>query len=310
MSGRDRPWYHEHGNAEAIIKKYNGINAMTQSELFNYVKTNYGGDFSKFKTDYNQVVNSHWRYGSGSGKKRDGSQSNPWDDKPHLRLDINAIQQEWDYQKGADLMLSPIESVLGQTPKDFVENKVPISARFNTALKGLVGEETLNVNKGGFKPVEEFEFDTKDPKTGKITKTKPIESYKNTLKEKASGVKKIDTGESARAMLASMARRGVKGVSSSSAAQSSFKQMSETASAANNRQQTINNIKHKDEARNNLTKLTTDLIKYNVERKQDLQATLGETVVGMANLAAANSGYEELRTLNNQPFSHFGRKKD
>jgi hypothetical protein len=308
MASKDRPWFHEHGNADALFDKYSKIGQMSQTELFNYVKENHGGDFAAFKKNYNQVVNSHWRYGSGSGRKRDGE--NPFDARPDLKLDTAAIEQEWNYQKGADLMLSPIESVLGQTPQDFIENKVPINQRYNSVMEKLVGAETLNVNKGGFKPVEEFEFSKTDPDTGEVTKTKPIESYKNTLKEKASGVKKIDTGGGARAMLASMARRGVKGVSSSSAAQSSFKQMAARSSAKNNKQQIINNVKHKDEARANLTKLTSDLIKYNVERKQDLQATLGETVTGMANLAAANAGYEELRTLNNQPFSHFSRKKD
>lgn len=305
-SGRDRKWFHPGANEQKLFDTYSKIGQMSQTELFNYVKENHGGDFSQFKKRYNEVVNSHWRV--GTGRKRHGV--NPFDARPDLKLDTAAIEEEWNYQKGSDLMLSPIESVLGQTPQDFIENKVPINQRYNNVMQQLVGAETLNVNKGGFKPVEEFEFSKTDPDTGEVTKTKPIESYKNTLKEKASGIKKVDTGGGARAMLASMARRGVKGVSSSSAAQSSFKQMAARSSAKNNKQQIINNVKHKDEARANLTKLTSDLIKYNVERKQDLQATLGETVTGMANLAAANAGYEELRTLNNQPFSHFSRKKD
>lgn len=308
MASEDRPWFHEHGRGGELYKEYSKFSNMSQRELFEHVRKNYGGDFSSFKADYNNVVNSHWRYGPQGGKKRDGE--NPFDSRPDLKIDVNAIEQEWNYAKGADTMLKPLESILGQRVKDFIQDGTPLKNRFSAVLSGLVGGETLNVNKGGFKPVEEFSIDKKDPKTGEVTKTRPIQEYKKTLKEKASGITTVDTGGTARGILASLARKGVSGVSADSAAQSSMSKMASQASASNARQQVINNISYKDEARAGLTSLTSDLIKFNTERKKDLQADLGETIVGMANLTAANSGYEELRTLNNQPFSHFGRKKD
>lgn len=296
-SGTDRYWFHgadNWGDAQRIYNKYSKFAEMTPSELRAHIQNNWNGDYAAFQNDYNNHVNSHYRFKDGKRRKHG---TNPFDANPQAKLDLEAVSADWHYEKGQDVSLKPLESIFLGTTSDFIKESA--SNRYSKVLKNMLGQETLNIHKGGFKPVEEFT----------VNGTQPVKEYQNTLKQRASGEKPVDTGENARKMLSALARRGVSGVSSETAS-SSMERLAKTSTASNSRQQTIDNIKYRDDARKNLMSLTTDLIKFNTERKQDLQAQFGETVTGLAQLSAINAGYDEMRTLNNTPFSHMDRKKD
>lgn len=314
MAGRDRYWFHGANNeadARRIFEKYSKFAKMTPLELRTHIEKNWGGNYAAFENDYNNHVNSHYRYKKnrrfgGSSKRVDGK--NFFDDNPDAKLDLALVKADFTFEKGADNVLGPLESaVLGEQKSFLTDN---MTDRYSAVMKEMLGDEILNVNKGGFKPVEEYSFGVDTDKVDKKSVvTTPIKDHKDKLKARARGHKPIDTGGQARGMLAALARKGVSGVSAGSPAQSSMAQKAAQASAANSRQQIVNNMAFKDRARNNLVKFSTDIINYDTKRQQDLQATFGETVMGLANLATGNQDYLEISSLNKKDQAHYDRKK-
>lgn len=299
-SGKDRNWFHTHGKSSNTIRdEWGRFASMSDADLRKHIETKYGGDFARFKKHYNSVVNSHHRGGGKYDRKYDIV--NPFDQRSDLKIDIDAVGQDWHHEKGADVTLKPLESIiLGKESSFLKEGKSP---RYQRVLKGMLGEETFNIHNGGFKPVEEYSVSQ-----GGST-VQPVKEYKDTLKQKATGEKPIDSGKGARQMLATLARRGVSGVKSE-ASTSSMSRLANSSIASNSNAQILNNKQHKQNARKNLLSMTSNLIKHDTERKEDLETQFGETVTNLATMSAINAGYDEMRTLQNQPISHFDRKKD
>lgn len=318
-SGTDRYWFHGANNerdAQRIYKKYSKLAEMSQGELRAHIEKNWNGNYAAFENDYNNHVNSHYRFKSGSRRKHG---TNPFDANPQAKLDLSAVSADWHFEKGADQVLGPLESAVLGEQKSFLKDNM--SNRYSAVMKEMLGEEVLNINKGGFKSIEEYSFGVDvDKKKGqaendkididkKSVITNPIKHQKDTLKARASGHKPIDTGGKARGMLAALARKGASGVSPGSAAQSSMAQQAAQAAAANSQQQIKNNMAFKDRARSNLVKFSSNIVDYDAKRQQDLQSTFGETVMNLANLATSQSDYSAISSLNKKDQAHFDRKK-